>query len=249
MDLIKIGKYIAGKRKDLGMTQRQLADKLNMSDKSISKWERGVCLPDVSVYSDLCHILGISINEFLSGEDIAKEDLIQKSEENILGVAADSKRRQKYLKAIICVLLVISVLALSIVGLSIYRATRPQNYMAPVDKESIEMETAKLLSGPDGAYIYNFTTTDEYKRLRLFFSEYRSGILQNKENMELGFEDVGSPEFGKILIIPDFDRFVIKIIIAADGAKCSTEIPILENVVDRENTLEDLQLKFLKAQK
>ena len=47
MDLVKIGKYIAGKRKDLGMTQKQLAEKLGMSDKSVSKWERGVCLPDV----------------------------------------------------------------------------------------------------------------------------------------------------------------------------------------------------------
>ena len=47
MDLVKIGKYIAGKRKELGLTQRQLADKLGMSDKSVSKWERGVCLPDV----------------------------------------------------------------------------------------------------------------------------------------------------------------------------------------------------------
>ena len=50
MDLVKIGKYIAGKRKALGMTQKQLAEKLNMSDKSVSKWERGICLPDVSVY-------------------------------------------------------------------------------------------------------------------------------------------------------------------------------------------------------
>ena len=55
MDLIKIGKYIAGKRKELGMTQRQLAEKLGMSDKSVSKWERGVCLPDVSVYKGRCY--------------------------------------------------------------------------------------------------------------------------------------------------------------------------------------------------
>ena len=65
MDLIKIGKYIAGKRKGLGLTQRQLAEKLGMSDKSVSKWERGICLPDVSIYSELCRILGISLNEFL----------------------------------------------------------------------------------------------------------------------------------------------------------------------------------------
>ena len=83
MDLVKIGKYIAGKRKDLGMTQKQLAEKLGMSDKSVSKWERGVCLPDVSVYSELCQILGISINEFLAGEDIVRE-ILPKNRKKIL---------------------------------------------------------------------------------------------------------------------------------------------------------------------
>ena len=48
MDLVKIGKYISEKRKNLGMTQKQLAEKIGMSDKSVSKWERGICLPDVS---------------------------------------------------------------------------------------------------------------------------------------------------------------------------------------------------------
>ena len=67
MDLVKIGSYIAEKRKALGLTQKQLAEKLNMSDKSVSKWERGICLPDVSIYMELCSILRISINEFLAG--------------------------------------------------------------------------------------------------------------------------------------------------------------------------------------
>lgn len=75
MDLIKIGKYIAFKRKEQGLTQKQLAEKLNMSDKSVSKWERGICLPDVSVYLELCKILDISIHEFLAGEDIPKEKI------------------------------------------------------------------------------------------------------------------------------------------------------------------------------
>lgn len=77
MDLIKIGKYIAEKRKALGLTQKQLAEKLNMSDKSVSKWERGICLPDVSIYMELCSILRISINEFLAGEDIGTENVIE----------------------------------------------------------------------------------------------------------------------------------------------------------------------------
>ena len=109
MDLIKIGKYIAGKRKSLGMTQKQLAEKLGMSDKSVSKWERGVCLPDVSVYKELCSILGISLNEFLAGEDIAQENMIQKSETNIIEVIRDNIDKQKCLKVMKCILLVISL--------------------------------------------------------------------------------------------------------------------------------------------
>lgn len=73
MDLIRIGQYIAGKRKALGLTQKQLAEKLGVSDKSVSKWERGVCLPDVSLYTELCAALGIGINEFLSGDDIGRK--------------------------------------------------------------------------------------------------------------------------------------------------------------------------------
>ena len=68
MDTAKIGRYIAEKRKRARLTQRQLADKLGKSDKSVSKWERGICLPDVSVYMELCEILEISVNEFLAGE-------------------------------------------------------------------------------------------------------------------------------------------------------------------------------------
>ncbi len=116
MDLIKIGKYIAGKRKALGLTQRQLADKLNMSDKSVSKWERGVCLPDVAIYADLCRVLGISINEFLAGEDIPQADIAQKSEENIIVVTTEGKRKQKILKTVIGVLLVLFALSVAFIA-------------------------------------------------------------------------------------------------------------------------------------
>ena len=90
MDLIKIGKYIAEKRKALGLTQKQLAEQLGMSDKSVSKWERGICPPDVSVYMELCGILGISMNEFLAGEDISEENIVKISEDNLIQVAKDS---------------------------------------------------------------------------------------------------------------------------------------------------------------
>ena len=116
MDLVKIGKYIAGKRKALGMTQKQLAEKLNMSDKSVSKWERGICLPDVSVYMELCEILGISINEFLAGEDIDAENVEKKSEDNIIQVTKDSKKKQKNLKSILAVVTTFAVIMVLVLG-------------------------------------------------------------------------------------------------------------------------------------
>ena len=234
MDLIKIGKYIAGKRKSLGMTQKQLAEKLGMSDKSVSKWERGVCLPDVSVYKELCSILGISLNEFLAGEDIAQENMIQKSETNIIEVIRDNINKQKCLKVMKCILLVIAICAVSIIGFTIYRLKKPQNFITPLAEDSIEMQTAKLLAGPDGAFIYKFITTDEYKKLRLHILRYESGRLSNQDKVEIGFEDIGSPKSGEIVMVPDFDNYVIKLIISGDGNKLSTEIPILENVEDRE---------------
>ena len=229
MDLIKIGKYIAGKRKSLGMTQKQLAEKLGMSDKSVSKWERGVCLPDVSVYKELCSILGISLNEFLAGEDIAQENMIQKSETNIIEVIRDNIDKQKCLKVMKCILLVISICAVSVIGFTIYRLKKPQNYISPVAKDSIEMQTAELLAGPDGAFVYKFITTDEYKKLRLHICRYESGKLSDQDKVEMGFEDSGSPKSGEIVMVPDFDNYVIKLIISGDGNKLSTEI---KNVVD-----------------
>ena len=234
MDLIKIGKYIASKRKSLGMTQKQLAEKLGMSDKSVSKWERGVCLPDVSVYKELCSILGISLNEFLAGEDIAQENLIQKSETNIIEVIKDNINKEKCLKVMKYILLVISIFALSVLGFAIYRLKKPQNYISPVAKDSIEIQTAELLAGPDGAFVYKFITTDEYKKLRLHIYRYESGKLIDQDKVEMGFEDISSPQSGEIVMVPDFNNYVIKLIISGDGNKLSTEFPVLENVEDKE---------------
>ena len=234
MDLIKIGKYIAGKRKELGMTQKQLAEKLGMSDKSVSKWERGVCLPDVSVYMQLCEILGISINEFLVGEDIRQEDMVKQSEDNLIQIATDSKHRQKNLKKIIAVLLAVAVLAVTTAGMMLYRIKRPSNCIVPVNRNSAEMKTAELLSGVDGAFLYRYTATDSYKSLTIYISSYQSGKRISKDKIKVTYEDTGFPTEGMIAIIPDFENFTAKLIIADDCTKQSTSIPILENVTNRE---------------
>ena len=236
MDLVKIGKYIAGKRKALGMTQKQLAEKLNMSDKSVSKWERGICLPDVSVYMELCEILGISINEFLAGEDIDAENVEKKSEDNIIQVMKDSKKKQKNLKSILAVVTTFSVIMVLVLGtVFVHKVMQPKNYITAVDRTSAEMKTAELLSGTDGAYLFNFYVKEEYKTLTIYLSEYQAGELINKSKVaDLDYDGIESAKRGVVAVIPDFELFRVKLIIADDYSKCSTDFPILENVENRE---------------
>ena len=236
MDLVKIGKYIAGKRKALGMTQKQLAEKLNMSDKSVSKWERGICLPDVSVYMELCGILGISINEFLAGEDIDAENVEKKSEDNIIQVTKDSKKKQKNLKSILAVVTTFAVIMVLVLGtVFVHKVMQPKNYITAVDRTSAEMKTAELLSGTDGAYLFNFYVKEEYKTLTIYLSEYQAGELINKSKVaDLDYDGLESAKRGVIAVIPDFELFRVKLIIADDYSKCSTDFPILENVENRE---------------
>lgn len=236
MDLVKIGKYIAGKRKALGMTQKQLAEKLNMSDKSVSKWERGICLPDVSVYMELCEILGISINEFLAGEDIDAENVEKKSEDNIIQVTKDSKKKQKNLKSILAVVTTFAVIMVLVLGaVFVHKVMQPKNYITAVDRTSAEMKTAELLSETDGAYLFNFYAKEEYKTLTIYLSEYQAGELINKSKVaDLDYDGLESAKRGVIAVIPDFELFRVKLIIADDYSKCSTDFPILENVENRE---------------
>lgn len=236
MDLVKIGKYIAGKRKALGMTQKQLAEKLNMSDKSVSKWERGICLPDVSVYMELCETLGISINEFLAGEDIDAENVEKKSEDNIIQVTKDSKKKQKNLKSILAVVTTFAVIMVLVLGaVFVHKVMQPKNYITAVDRTSAEMKTAELLSGADGAYLFNFYAKEEYKTLTIYLSEYQAGELINKSKVaDLDYDGIESAKRGVIAVIPDFELFRVKLIIADDYSKCSTDFPILENVENRE---------------
>ena len=239
MDLVKIGKYIAEKRKALGMTQKQLAEQLGMSDKSVSKWERGVCLPDVSVYLELCKILGITINEFLAGEDISEENLTEKSEDNLIQVAKDSKHRQKHLKSMIVVLALTAVLAIAAAGVMWYRSVRtPKNFIAPYDMDSPERNIARVLSGPDGAMLFQYSADEPFQTMTLYLTEYHySEQVSKTEIAGLGyddFSDVTSMSKGMIALIPDFEAFQVDVYITDSACKYQTKFLILEGVENRE---------------
>ncbi len=95
MNQMKIGRFIAACRKEKNLTQMQLAEKLGITDKAISKWERGIAMPDTSIMLALCDILGISVNELLSGEKINMENNDQKNEQLLLDMANELQRKNK----------------------------------------------------------------------------------------------------------------------------------------------------------
>ena len=90
MDQIKIGKFICENRKKHNLTQEQLAEKLNISKNAVSKWERGLSLPDVSIMQDLCKILDITLNELFRGERISDDKYKEMTDNNLLEVLEDS---------------------------------------------------------------------------------------------------------------------------------------------------------------
>ena len=189
MDTVKIGKYIAQKRKNLGLTQRDIAEQLGMSDKSVSKWERGVCLPDVSVYMELCRIIGISLNEFIAGEDIEQVEIQEKSEQNILDVTKDGNYKKRRLKAIIAVLVCICVAVTSLSGYLLWKRFHVEtNYIEPFDENSAEMRILKLVdAGP--FVLYKFSTDKNISQATVMITCYEKGEKKYKHDvMTYGFK-------------------------------------------------------------
>ena len=231
MDLKKIGSYIAGKRKERGMTQRELAEKLGMSDKSVSKWERGICLPDVSVYTELCGILGITLNEFLAGEDIDEKDVTIKSERNIIEVTKDGDRRQKKLRKVIAALTAVIILAAAAgSAYGIYsRFIKPQNYLEPVASNSMEARAVEMMNS---VTFYRFHTRDEYRGLTVYVTEYRNGKLIDKWNVfSTGESETIGGEGMFALAVDDNEHTAEFAVILEDEAE-STEFPIYKGKND-----------------
>ena len=95
MDQIKIGKFIASCRREQGMTQAVLAEKLGISDRAVSKWETGKSMPDSGIMLELCELLKINVNELLSGERIMAESYDKRAEENLLAMRREVEEKNR----------------------------------------------------------------------------------------------------------------------------------------------------------
>ena len=112
MDQIRIGKFIASCRKQVNLTQMQLAEKLGITDRAVSKWETGKSMPDSAIMIDLCNILNISVNELLSGEKIIMENSNQKNEQLLLEMAKELEKKNKTIWISMWAIMIVSMTAL-----------------------------------------------------------------------------------------------------------------------------------------
>ena len=118
MDQLKIGKFIAECRKNVGLTQKQLAEKLGITDRAVSKWETGKALPDSSIMLELCRILGITVNDLLNGEKISMENNNQVNEQLLIEMSKEIERKNKTVWTSMWVIMGVSITGL-LAGLAI----------------------------------------------------------------------------------------------------------------------------------
>jgi transcriptional regulator with XRE-family HTH domain len=120
MDQLKTGKFIAEMRKSKSLTQKQLADALLISDKTVSKWECGNGLPEVSLMLPLCEILGITVNELLTGKRLSSEEYQKNAEDNIVNLMKKMSETKFRMIVEVCVLFLTLVSSISLIMVASY---------------------------------------------------------------------------------------------------------------------------------
>ena len=118
MDQIKIGRFIAERRKGCGLTQMQLAEQMNVSDRAVSKWETGKSLPDSSIMLELCDILSITVNDLLCGEVVSMENYNREVEERLVELVKEKEAsdrrllRMEIVTGVMCLIPLIAAIVL-----------------------------------------------------------------------------------------------------------------------------------------
>lgn len=233
MDQKKIGKYIADKRKELGMTQVSLADKLDVSDKSVSKWERGVCLPDVSKYQELCDTLGISLNELFAGEDLPAENVIKQSERNLLWISRLGEVKNKRLfRIIIALIMCVIVLTAGFIWNMNQDKTLRGNYITAFSIENPD-EAGLVFTFGDAA-IFNYSLNESFKNVTYEIVKYNHGKITDTIIKKTPLPD-GRRQEDMIGIQDAIQDDKIRFIKTMDGGSIGNSIPV--NVTEDEKML------------
>lgn len=140
-----------------------------------------MCLPDVSVYQSLCDILGISINEFIAGEDIDEGSLVKKSDENLILLSADSLKRRTRLKRIIAAVTAAAVLLCATLGYVLVKEGYfDRNYVIPLSMGSSQMQAIQMMSGAE-AYSFQYDADRSFQKMTVYVTEYKNGQEISRE--------------------------------------------------------------------
>ena len=187
MDQIKIGQYIAECRKSKGLTQKSLAEQLLVSDKAVSKWERGICLPNIELLVPLCEILEVSINSLLIGEDKSPH-LEDKPIVEVVQLYGNEARRKERTKTIIIALSII-VLIFAVAILPLYAKYSSSSYNVDAQNTWIRastsiIETLDLLSYIESEN-YNIDK-DTYYKLEALDNQTIEDLLNFQSNTKKG---------------------------------------------------------------
>lgn len=189
MNQEKIGRFIAECRKEKNITQEQLAEKLGVTNKSISRWENGKNMPDLSLLIPLCEILEVSINELLCGERLNKINYQEKLEENIINTIDYTDKKIKKIKKIfiitISVILIFMVMFMIMYGIDINRiknnkpvifSTWGYSYTPPINLKEEEIELAIM-----NYLIENGDSEPKHHENEKFFASMRVYLIEEKE--------------------------------------------------------------------
>ena len=116
MNQMEIGKFIAELRKEKNMTQQELANKLNITDRAVSHWENGRSMPDAGIMLELCKALGINVNELLSAKKIMKEKYNERAEENLLEMRREIETLNKRILTLNKIIINLAIVIFVVIG-------------------------------------------------------------------------------------------------------------------------------------
>ena len=236
MDLGKIGKFIAFNRKNKGLTQEQLAEKLGVTNKTVSRWETGKYMPDLSLLKPLSEELEITLNELLSGEKLEKEKIIESTEKSLVNTIDYTNKEIKKTKKTFTIILtaiiifIAIVVSLFIIDINRIRNNKPvffstwgYSYAPPIDLEPQKIEIALkdyLVENGDNEYKRN-DNEKTFVSMKIYLIEEKENdsifniyalVLQEKyylENNEIK-QDSGSSIPYKFVLEKKDDTYTIK---------------------------------------
>lgn len=193
MNQEKIGKFILKLRREKNMTQQELADKIGVTDRAISKWENGRGLPDLSLMMPLCKELGITINELISGEQIEKEDYQSKLEENIFKTIDYTNRKFANKNKMFKIAIGIMIILITITGLMFFVDVNRMNNNDPVVFSTwgfkyaplVDLYEEEIISGVENYLLEKKESEPKHHENEKSFVSIRTYLIEEKNNHKL----------------------------------------------------------------